>query len=149
MSRPSVACQMRLDPSHPAREDMPDASETAMTDETTRDPVNAHGFEVQKRIGPTRLGVHKNWEWYDDPKRVMFSLSRYKFVAKMFEGRKNVLEFGCGDGWNAPIVKQGVEQVPADIAGCADDSGFFGHECAHAVVNAVGGCKSIRAWLMW
>ena len=70
---------MELDPSAVAREEMPDTSETPMTDETTRDPVNAHGFEVQKRIGPTRLGVHKNWEWYDDPKRVMFSLSRYKF----------------------------------------------------------------------
>jgi 2-polyprenyl-3-methyl-5-hydroxy-6-metoxy-1,4-benzoquinol methylase len=79
--------------------------------DTTRDPVNAHGYEVQKRLGPTRLGVHKNWEWYDDPKRVMFSLSRYKFVAKMFEGRRNVLEFGCGDGFNVPIVKQGVEKL--------------------------------------
>lgn len=84
-----------------------------MTDQfdTTRDPANAAGFEMQKQIGPTRLGVLKNWEWYDDPKRVLFSMARYKFVSKIFEGRKSVLEFGCGDAFNAPIVKQGVGKL--------------------------------------
>jgi 2-polyprenyl-3-methyl-5-hydroxy-6-metoxy-1,4-benzoquinol methylase len=80
-------------------------------DETTRDPANAHGYEAQKRIGSTRLGVLKNWEWYDDPKRVVFSMARYKFVSKMFEGRNSVLEFGCGDAFNAPIVRQGVKRL--------------------------------------
>lgn len=79
--------------------------------ETTRAPENERGFEVQKSIGPTRLGVLKSWEWYDDPKRVMISMSRYKFVAKMFEGRESVLEFGCGDAFNAPIVRQGVQKL--------------------------------------
>jgi 2-polyprenyl-3-methyl-5-hydroxy-6-metoxy-1,4-benzoquinol methylase len=78
---------------------------------TTRAPENERGYEVQASIGPTRLGVLKNWEWHDDPKRVMISMSRYKFVAKMFEGRKNVLEFGCGDAFNAPIVRQGVNKL--------------------------------------
>jgi 2-polyprenyl-3-methyl-5-hydroxy-6-metoxy-1,4-benzoquinol methylase len=78
---------------------------------TTRDPANAQGYEIQKTIGPTRLGVLKNWEWHDDPKRVVFSMARYKFVAKMLEGRENVLEFGCGDAFNAPIVRQGVKNL--------------------------------------
>ncbi len=82
-----------------------------MSDDTPRDPANAPGYEAQKRIGPTRLGVLKNWEWYDDPKRLVFSMARYKFVAKMLEGRRNVLEFGCGDGFNAPIVRQGVGKL--------------------------------------
>lgn len=82
-----------------------------MTDQTTRDPANAEGFATQAKLGPTRLGVLKNWEWHDDPKRVVFSMARYKFVAKMFEGRRNVLEFGCGDGFNAPIVRQGVGKL--------------------------------------
>src|SRR6476660_3221696 len=77
----------------------------------TKDPVNQAGFDTQSRIGETRLGVLKNWEWYDDPKRVLFSMARYKFVAKMFDGRKNVLELGCGDGFNAPIVRQAVERL--------------------------------------
>jgi 2-polyprenyl-3-methyl-5-hydroxy-6-metoxy-1,4-benzoquinol methylase len=77
----------------------------------TKDPANQHGFEVQRRIGETRLGVLKNWEWHDDPKRVLFSMARYKFIAKMLAGRRNVLEIGCGDAFNAPIVMQSVEKL--------------------------------------
>jgi 2-polyprenyl-3-methyl-5-hydroxy-6-metoxy-1,4-benzoquinol methylase len=82
-----------------------------MSSRQPKDDVNRHGYEVQEQIGETRLGVLKNWEWYDDPKRVLFSMARYKFVAKMFEGRENVLEIGCGDAFNAPIVRQGVANL--------------------------------------
>jgi SAM-dependent methyltransferase len=77
----------------------------------TKDPVNQHGFETQQRIGETKLGVLKNWEWYDDPKRLLFSMSRYKFVSKMLDGRENVLELGCGDAFNAPIIRQTVKKL--------------------------------------
>lgn len=77
----------------------------------TKDPVNQAGFDVQRRIGETRLGVLKNWEWHDDPRRFLFSMARYKFVSKMFAGRRNVLELGCGDAFNAPIVLQTVKKL--------------------------------------
>jgi len=77
----------------------------------TRDPVNQPGMDVSQRIGETRLGLLKNWEWYDDPRRLIFSLARYKFVAKMFAGRKSVLEFGCGDAFCAPVVRQTVQKL--------------------------------------
>jgi 2-polyprenyl-3-methyl-5-hydroxy-6-metoxy-1,4-benzoquinol methylase len=77
----------------------------------TKDPVNQPGLEVSLQIGETRLGLLKNWEWYDDPRRLVFSLARYKFVAKMFAGRKSVLEVGCGDAFCAPIVAQAVEKL--------------------------------------
>lgn len=77
----------------------------------TKDPVNQQGFETQARIGETRLGLLKNWEWYDDPKRLLFSMSRYKFVSKLLDGRQNVLELGCGDAFNAPIVRQTVKKL--------------------------------------
>jgi 2-polyprenyl-3-methyl-5-hydroxy-6-metoxy-1,4-benzoquinol methylase len=80
-------------------------------EEATKDPVNQHGYDVQRRIGPTRLGVLKNWEWHDDPRRFLFSMARYKFVSKMFSGRHNVLELGCGDAFNAPIVLQTVKKL--------------------------------------
>ncbi|MGR4865474.1 class I SAM-dependent methyltransferase [Caulobacter sp. LARHSG274] len=82
-----------------------------MLQKTTKDPANAHGYEVQSKIGETRFGVLKNWEWYDDPKRILFSMARYKFVSKMFNGRRNVLEVGCGDGFNAPVVRQTVQSL--------------------------------------
>ena len=77
----------------------------------TRDPVNQPGLEVSRRIGETRLGLLKNWEWYDDPRRLLFSMARYKFVAKMFAGRASVLEVGCGDAFCAPIVRQCVQKL--------------------------------------
>jgi 2-polyprenyl-3-methyl-5-hydroxy-6-metoxy-1,4-benzoquinol methylase len=77
----------------------------------TKDPVNQAGLDVSLAIGETRLGLLKNWEWYDDPRRLLFSMARSKFVAKMFAGRKSVLEFGCGDAFCAPIVKQTVEKL--------------------------------------
>ena len=39
-----------------------------------------------------------NKKWIQDPRGLVFSLSRYKFVSKMLEGKKNVLEVGCGTG---------------------------------------------------
>jgi 2-polyprenyl-3-methyl-5-hydroxy-6-metoxy-1,4-benzoquinol methylase len=77
----------------------------------TRDTVNQPGLDVSQRIGETRFGLLKNWEWYDDPRRLLFSLARYKFVAKMFGGRKSVLELGCGDAFCAPVVRQSVEKL--------------------------------------
>lgn len=49
--------------------------------------------------------------WEHDPKRLAFQFARYKFVAKMLEGRKNVLEVGCADGQGARIVRQFVGAV--------------------------------------
>ncbi|HXW81171.1 MAG TPA: class I SAM-dependent methyltransferase [Acidimicrobiales bacterium] len=75
------------------------------------DPVNQAGLDVSLRIGETRLGLLKNWEWYDDPRRLLFSMARSKFVAKMLVGRSRVLEVGCGDAFCAPIVRQTVSHL--------------------------------------
>jgi 2-polyprenyl-3-methyl-5-hydroxy-6-metoxy-1,4-benzoquinol methylase len=41
-----------------------------------------------------------------DPKRLGFTAARYKFVAKMLEGKKAVLEVGCGDAFFSRVVRQ-------------------------------------------
>ena len=46
-----------------------------------------------------------------DPRHLVFMLSRYKFVSKMFEGKKRIMEIGCGDGVGMPIMTQVVEYV--------------------------------------
>jgi SAM-dependent methyltransferase len=51
--------------------------------------------------------------WNRDPKRTVFTLARYKFVARMLEGRDHVLEVGCADAFGTRIVQQSVGKVTA------------------------------------
>lgn len=53
------------------------------------------------------------YEWERDPKRLAFILARYKFVARMLEGRALVLEVGCSDGFGSRIVRQHVGHLSA------------------------------------
>jgi 2-polyprenyl-3-methyl-5-hydroxy-6-metoxy-1,4-benzoquinol methylase len=63
------------------------------------------------RDGP--LGLHTSYGWEHDPKRICFTASRYKFVAKLVEGKESVLEVGCGDGFFSRIVRQHVGSLTA------------------------------------
>ena len=65
-------------------------------------------LKFEKRF---ELGLVSNSTWHKDPRRLAFALSRYKFVSKMIRGSQNVLEIGCGDGWNAKIVSTEVENL--------------------------------------
>ena len=68
-------------------------------------------IELKQTQGLTKLGVEKNANWHTDPRRLVFALSRYKFVSKIFSGKKRVLEIGCGDAFPARILLQEVESV--------------------------------------
>jgi 2-polyprenyl-3-methyl-5-hydroxy-6-metoxy-1,4-benzoquinol methylase len=70
-------------------------------------------FDVKEKHGVTRLGLMVNESWNRDPKRTLFTLSRYKFVARMLGGRKHVLEVGCADAFGTRIVQQSVGKVTA------------------------------------
>lgn len=61
--------------------------------------------------GQEKLGLMINQAWFDDPRRLAFTFSRYKFVGKMFDGFSNVLEVGCGDGFASRIVQQSVGKL--------------------------------------
>ncbi len=61
---------------------------------------------LYKRKNSLELGKRTSMAYESDPARLVFTLSRYKFVGKMFEGFSNVLEVGAGDGFKSPIVKQ-------------------------------------------
>lgn len=49
----------------------------------------------------------------DDPKRLAFTLARYKHVAKLLDGFGHVLEVGCADGFGTRIVRQHVGALTA------------------------------------
>lgn len=73
------------------------------------------------------LGGMTAYNWEMDPKRIGFQAARYKFVAKMMEGKLRVLEVGCSDGMGARIVRQHVASLDAidsdkDAIGHAKDN---------------------------
>jgi 2-polyprenyl-3-methyl-5-hydroxy-6-metoxy-1,4-benzoquinol methylase len=66
---------------------------------------------LKKGKGLTKLGMMNNQVWHDDPRRLVFTLSRYKFVAKLLAGKQSALEVGCGDAFASRIVKQEVKNL--------------------------------------
>lgn len=79
----------------------------------TREPQYQVCLDLRDKEGQARLGLMSNQVWHDDPRRLVFSLARYKFVAKMLSGARNVLEIGCGDAFGARIVLQEVGRLTA------------------------------------
>lgn len=67
--------------------------------------------DIVRKRGVERLGLVTSWAWHDDPRHLLFTLSRYKFVAKMLAGRARVLEVGCADGFPTRLVAQTVNSV--------------------------------------
>jgi len=79
--------------------------------EITKESQYTLSLTYRDEHGQEKLGLMTNQAWYDDPKRLTFTLARYKFVAKMLTGCQNVLEVGCGDGFASRIVQQEVENL--------------------------------------
>lgn len=84
-----------------------------MTEDRTKEPQYQSCIELRNNNDLTRLGLMSNQVWHDDPKRLLFLLSRYKFVAKMLSGMHNVLEIGCADAFGTRIVVQEVSHLTA------------------------------------
>lgn len=60
-----------------------------------------------------KFGLMSSQTWQDDPRRLAFLLSRYKFASKMLAGCRRVLEVGCADAFGTRIVRQVVPEVTA------------------------------------
>lgn len=71
------------------------------------------------------IGPWTSYNLMRDPKHNLFVLSRYKFCAKMLEGKDFVIEVGCGDGFGIPIMAQAVKRLHCidwderNLEGCA------------------------------
>jgi len=102
-------------------------------------------FEFAETNGPINMGISVSLTWKEDPKRLAFVLSRYKFVAKMLKGSDRVAEVGCGDGFASKIVARevrhflGIDFDPRFIADAkatlqdSDKNIFFGQ---HNILEA-------------
>jgi 2-polyprenyl-3-methyl-5-hydroxy-6-metoxy-1,4-benzoquinol methylase len=80
---------------------------------STREPQYQRTLDLASQQGLTTLGLMTNQAWTDDPKHLLFTLARYKFVAKMLTGRRHVLEVGCADAFGTRLVLQEVQQLTA------------------------------------
>jgi 2-polyprenyl-3-methyl-5-hydroxy-6-metoxy-1,4-benzoquinol methylase len=87
----------------------------------TGEPHYKKLMDILLQQGVERLGLMTGWAWLDDPRHLLFTLSRYKFVAKMMAGRNRVLEVGCSDGFATRLVAQTVK----DIVGVDFDPQFI------------------------
>src|SRR6185437_13691396 len=65
--------------------------------------------------GTQTLGMMATHSYDHDPKRLAFTLARYKFAAKMVAGAARVLEIGCGDGFATPLLTVAGKVVAVDF----------------------------------
>jgi 2-polyprenyl-3-methyl-5-hydroxy-6-metoxy-1,4-benzoquinol methylase len=82
----------------------------SLSDKQTKE--KQYQFLLEQEHGQ-EMGLMSSQVWRDDPRRLVFLLSRYKFVAKMFSGLPKVLEVGCADAFGSRIVKQEVGRLVA------------------------------------
>src|SRR4051812_17219168 len=81
--------------------------------DVTKEPQYKICVDLRNKQGLAQFGLMSNQVWHDDPRRLTFLLSRYKFVSKMFSGMKRVLEVGCADAFGTRLVRQEVPHVTA------------------------------------
>jgi protein-L-isoaspartate O-methyltransferase len=87
---------------------MSDSPTTKTADALYRDLMETFFATPEIALGP--------WTSYSlmyDPKHLAFVLARYKFVAKILQGRSRVMEIGSGDGFGLSVVAQSVKQLHA------------------------------------
>lgn len=84
-----------------------------MSQDHTREKQYQIMLEYRRQRGLESFGVMSSQAWYDDPKRLTFTLSRYKFAAKMLAGSEHVLEVGCADAFATRVVLQEVKKLSA------------------------------------
>jgi 2-polyprenyl-3-methyl-5-hydroxy-6-metoxy-1,4-benzoquinol methylase len=70
-------------------------------------------LDLKEKRGLAQFGLMSNQDWHDDPKRLIFLLSRYKFVAKLFSNFSEILEIGCADGFGTRVVAQHAKHLVA------------------------------------
>ncbi|MFQ5740316.1 MAG: class I SAM-dependent methyltransferase [Acidobacteriota bacterium] len=108
-----------------------------MRGRTTKEPQNQEQIDAYQARGPVRLGPWSSHLWRTDPKHLGFTLSRYKFCARMLAGKRDVLEVGCGDGLGMMVVLETV----ASVHGCDFEPLVIEDARARLSAEGVKGCS--------
>ncbi len=83
-----------------------------MKENKLKEPQFYDYIDFANKEGLKSWGMITNYRWHNDPRSVLFLLSRYKFVAKLLRG-KNLLEVGCGDAFGTRLLLQEGSKVCA------------------------------------
>lgn len=96
----------------------------------TWDQVKDRLASSPKRL---ELGAHWSFNILNDPKRLAFVLSRYKFAAKMVAKGKTVLELGCSEGIGASVLaEQAAAYTGVDFDALAIETARLNFSGPHA-----------------
>lgn len=76
-------------------------------------PTKEGQYDELLNVSRLPMGLMSGHAYLNDPKRLAFTLSRYKFVSKMFAGFENVLEVGCADAFASSVVLKEVKKFVA------------------------------------
>jgi 2-polyprenyl-3-methyl-5-hydroxy-6-metoxy-1,4-benzoquinol methylase len=79
----------------------------------TKESQNQIQIEEYENRGGVTLGPWSSWLWRTDPKHLSFNLARYKFCAKMLQGKRACLEIGCGDAFGTPLLLESADTITA------------------------------------
>jgi 2-polyprenyl-3-methyl-5-hydroxy-6-metoxy-1,4-benzoquinol methylase len=58
-----------------------------------------------------KIGPHFSYQLWNTPRHVIFTLSRYKFAAKLIGKNKSILEVGCSDGLGTYFLSEFASNV--------------------------------------
>ncbi len=107
--------------------------------------MSNHDFSL-KDISEETMGIMSSYRWKHDPKTVLFMLARYKFVSKMLEGYRHVLEIGCGDAFGSRLVAESVDYLDCiDIDRQMIDSASFHPKISYECTNKIKPADAIYA----
>jgi len=77
----------------------------------TKEPQYQYMLNQVNILGSVKMSIRASTMYRMDPKLLVFTLSRYKFVAKMLSGYDRVLEIGCGDGFASRLIHPEVKEL--------------------------------------
>ncbi len=76
-------------------------------------PTKEQQYSELLGVNRITMGLMSGHAYLNDPKRLAFTLARYKFVSKIFSGFNKVLEIGCADAFATPLISKEVKELVA------------------------------------
>ena len=68
-------------------------------------------YGAKQKDNPFTLGRHYSYQFRNTPRHILFTLSRYKFAAKMIGEGKGILELGCNEGLGSYYLSEFATHV--------------------------------------